>query len=90
MDCANLLCSPELCVLRVGASAGDWMTAYLDYLVIACLYLGLLVLMVYGCYALVRDLIEDFSLWVLVALVWLSSATILLSFQWVMIIRSMM
>ena len=66
------------------------MTAYLDYLVIACLYLGLLVLMVYGCYALVRDLIEDFSLWVLVALVWLSSATILLSFQWVMIIRSMM
>lgn len=90
MDCANLLCSPELCALRVGASAGDWMTAYLDYLVIACLYLGLLVLMVYGCYALVRDLIEDFSLWVLVALVWLSSATILLSFQWVMIIRSMM
>ena len=40
MDRANLLCSPELCALRVGASAGDWMIAYLFYLVIDCLCWG--------------------------------------------------
>ena len=55
---------------------------YAWYVGVPCI----VVLMVYGCYELALDLIADFRLWVLVALVGLSSATILLSFQWGMVI----
>lgn len=55
---------------------------YAWYVGVPCI----VVLMVYGCYALALDLIADFRLWVLVALVGLSSAAVLLSFQWGMLI----
>ena len=62
----------------------DVLLYYAWYVWVPCI----VVLMVYGCYELTRDLIADFRLWVLVALVGLSSATILLSLQWGMVIGS--
>ena len=69
------------------------MTSILLFVVAVLLYYAwyvgvpcIVVLMVYGCYELTRDLIVGFRLWVLVVLVGLSSATILLSFQWGMVI----
>lgn len=68
---------------------GIKLTSVLLFVVAVLLYYAwyvgvpcIVVLMVYGCYELTQDLIADFRLWVLVALVGLSSATILLSFQW--------
>ena len=77
----------------MGDDEGDWMTSILLFVVAVLLYYAwyvgvpcIVVLMVYGCYELTRELITDFRLWVLVALVGLSSATILLSLQWGMVI----